>query len=218
MTLAQLKTMNKYTLGEVGYNHFSEAEHVVHLNAAIEDVAAHTKYCRSEDVFTTTATEEEIPYPTDAIAIVRIEYDGEELAKTSRDKLDSEDADWEDADGGPPEEWYPDRNLTFGLKPAPDVAYDITIFSVSKGNTLTNPTDTPNIPSAFHRMLSLFACGNMKREDGEVDASRSLFAEYNRLREKLAKLKKTEEHRSSGPLISLAGFSNDIMPTKWEHP
>lgn len=209
MNLGEMKTTNKDLIGESTYDRFEEVEHTRWLNRALEDIAEATGYCCSEATWVTTADEEEIPYPSDAVSIFRIEYDNEELEKTTRDELDEEDADWEAADTGAPEKWYPDRNMTYGLYPKPDNAYTITVFYISVDDALSGDSSTPKIPTPYHIALCYFASAHMKREDGDMDAYTSLIGDYYRVRNKLAKLKKKERNKTSGVRIKMADWSYD---------
>lgn len=209
MNVGEMKLTNLDMLGESTYDRFSEAEHLRWLNLALEDIAEATGYCRSEATWETTANEEEIPYPSDAVSIFRIEYNNEELEKTTRDELDEEDADWEGADTAAPEKWYPDRNKTYGIYPKPDDAYTLTVFYISVDDALSSDSSTPNIPTPYHIALCYFACAHMKRGDEDIDGYNSLMKDYYRVRSKLAKLKKKERNQTSGVRIKMADWSYD---------
>lgn len=190
------------------YDRFSEAEVTRRLNRALEDLAGETGYCTSEATWATTANEEEIPYPSDAIEIFRIEYNNEELEKTSRDKLDEEDADWEAADTGPPEKWYPDRNMTYALQPKPDAVYTITVYYFSVDDTLSGASDVPNIPTAWHEALCMRAAAQAKAADGEIVASRTLMSDYRDIIEgRVKKVVTARKHKSHGVRIKMASWT-----------
>lgn len=209
MTFADLKLLDKDLLGESTYDRFDEDEHERWLNRALEDLAIKTEYVRSESTWTTTATEEEIPYPSDAFSIIRIEYNNEELPETSRDRLDEEDADWEGADAGAPKKWYPDRNMTYALYPKPDDEYTLTVYYLSIDDALSDSGDTPNIPKGWHKALSFYAAGWMKITDGEVMAGNKYLKEYDRIVfGEAKKIAIKEKFRKSGVRIGLAIWTN----------
>lgn len=208
MTLADLKLLDKDLLGESTYDRFDEDEHERWLNRALEDIAGKTEYVKSEATWTTTATEEEIPYPADAFSIIRIEYNNEELPETSRDRLDEEDADWEGADSGAPQKWYPDRNMTYALYPKPDDEYTLTVYYLSVDDALTSDSQSPNIPKVWHKALSFYAAGWMKISDGEVMAGNKYLKEYERLVfGEAKKIAIKEKFSTSGVRIALAKWS-----------
>lgn len=208
MTLAALKLLNLDLLGESTYDRFKEVEHERWLNRALEDIASKTEYVRSEATWTTTADEEEIPYPSDAFFIIRIEYNDEELPETSRERLDEEDADWEGADAGAPKKWYPDRNMTYALQPKPDAAYALTVYYLSIDDALTGASDTPNLPTAWHKALSFYAAGWMKVTDGEIMAGNKYLKEYREIVfGEAKKIVLREKFRKSGVRIGLATWT-----------
>ena len=177
MDVAALKQSTLDLIGESNFVRFSEEEILRWLNRGQEDVAIKTGYLTWKWSFPTVATVRDYGYPSDALTLFRLEYNGLPLGLTDIPTMDEALAAWQ-ASTGPPENWYHAWNRGFGIWPTPDAIYTIYEYGLDRGVTLVQNTHVPLIPAHFHRALALFAAYNIKRQDGDLATMASLRNEY----------------------------------------
>lgn len=120
------------------------------------------------DVYSTTsvASQREYDYPTRAISIARVEFDGlklEQISWDEDDKITLGDTDTT-ATGDPL--YYSIWNNVLFLRPTPSTgALTIKVYTYNKPRTLSNSDLTLDVPEEYHYDLSYFVLHYMAIKD-----------------------------------------------------
>lgn len=180
MNLLNLIQQNQDILEEPTYDRFDKAEHIRWLNRAIEDMAMKTKYFRSTNTEDTSPGVSDIAYPSNAVTIIDVYYNGEKLGKVTREYMDGTKTAWQSATGAP-SDWFVDKEGYFTLYPIPDDTYEIVDYYISIDDALTNDDDVPNMPASFHAALCYFACREMAGADEQREKAAYCGGKYKEI-------------------------------------
>jgi hypothetical protein len=149
MTPLEVITYARQQYNSVSDDFFSDAELYKHVWAAQMDFARRAFAIERVYTSTTVADQREYELPTNSISIKRIEYDGKKLMPISfrEDDTLTLTNSTTDATGTP--QYYAVWNHTIYLRPVPDDALTLTIYSVNAPQEVTS-TSSLEIPSMFH--------------------------------------------------------------------
>jgi hypothetical protein len=152
---------------------------------------------------TSTAGTRELDYPTSAIAIRRVEYDGEKLAPVSIDQ-DPKTSTTE-VTGDPRQ--YAIWNNEIILYPTPSATGDtITIYTYNEPQPVTS-SSTLEVPTEYHLAIIDFGLSIFYAKDGNPQ-----MAQYhdNRWREQLERIKRTRAKKKRGDQLAVVRDAEDV--------
>jgi hypothetical protein len=153
MTPSEIETAARRMLNAAGSSFWSSDEIIGdYLYMAALEMASETFCIENRYTTTSVASQQEYATPTRALAIKRVEYDGEKLKPISFQQLDSIDLNTNTTITGTPQYYY-HFDESIGLFPAPSTAGDtIKIYSYDEPSVPTS-ISTLEIPTRFHVYL-----------------------------------------------------------------
>jgi hypothetical protein len=191
----------------VGNTFFSDSELFSHIWNAQGRLAREALCIERVYTTTTVASQQEYSYPTNTIGIKRITYDGRKLSTVTMREDDALTlSNSTTAATGTPQYFYI-WNQTLYLRPVPDTALTLKIFSYNEPQEVTSASSI-EVPTMFHMDLADFVLAKMSLKDQNFDGY-SLYNgrwEYAVMKAKrdMRKLKRTESYTSIQDLELLA--------------
>lgn len=153
MTPSEIETAARRMLNAHGSSFWSSDEIIGnYLYMAAMELAGETFCIENRYTTTSVASQQEYAIPTRALAVKRVEYDGQKLRPISFQQLDSIDLNTATTITGTPQYYY-HFDESIGLFPAPSTAgKNITVYSYDEPSVPTS-TSTLEIPTRFHGYL-----------------------------------------------------------------
>jgi len=175
------------------------------LNRGLEDIALKTGYLVSKSSVNTQEDVSELSYPTNAVFVTDVYYAGARLGKLTRGYLDDNVDDWQGAIGAPLG-WFSDKGNVVTLYPVPDAVYAVILYYVSTDDALSDDSDVPHLPSAFHIALCYYACREMATADAQGEKAAYCGGKYKEI---LTSIYKTKQ------ALDNARVSGLVKPSMW---
>ena len=171
MTPSEIETMARRQYNAVNDSFWSQAEVMDLIYAACLELSNESDLI--EDTFTTTtvAGTQTYSFPTNALKIYRVEYDGQKLQKITQrddDKLTLVNSNTTEQ-GRPLAYWIWNNELY--LRPIPDDAKQLKVFAYVQAAPI-QVTSTLEIPSVFHTRITDFILHAFTAKDKDYTASR----------------------------------------------
>lgn len=146
---------------------------------------------------TTVSGQQEYDFPENTIAIKRITYNGRKLTKID---LIEDDAltglNQSTTDTGTPE-FYWTWNDIISLRPVPDAAYTLKVWSLNEPSAITTGTQELDIPTQFHGRLIDPVMSAMAAKDQNYQASQYYLNLWEKskikIRQAVARMKRTDK-------------------------
>lgn len=170
MTPGEVATYARQRYNAVNDDFYSDEEMYTHIWAAQNILARECNAIENVYETDTVASQKEYTYPTTALAIKRITYNGKKLEKISKreeDYLSSFD-DTGAVTGTPV--GYSIFDKTIYLEPTPDAAYTLKIYSFDMPGQVSS-TSTLDVPSEFHLGLVNYLLWMMAVKDQNFQAA-----------------------------------------------
>lgn len=149
---------------------FSDAELYQHIWAAQHELAYKALLIERVYSTTTVASQQEYSYPTDTIAIKRVTYDGVKLVPISFKEDDTLTLGNSATTATGAAQFYAIWNSTLYLRPIPDDALTLQIFSYNEP-TEVSATSTLEIPTMWHLPIADFVLWKMAAKDKNFEAA-----------------------------------------------
>lgn len=192
MTPTDLETFVRQNYNAIGDTYFSQDEIFSYFLAAMMELAQETRCINRVYTTTSVASQRAYDYPTNAMSLVRVEYDGERIFPNDLIDDDSYTGNnpAETSTGRP--QYYQLFGENIYLRPIPDTdALTIRIFTYDLP-TLPTSAGTLDIPARYHIYLADYALYRMLLKD----KNRQLAADYfNLWKEHKVRAKALEKER-----------------------
>jgi hypothetical protein len=143
---------------------FSDSELYNHVRAAQDILAKECKVIENTYETSTVASQQEYTYPTNAIALKRITYNGKRLNRIKvreDDVLTGFDADT--ASTGEPTNYFIWDRIIY-LRPVPSAIYTLKLFTFDKAQEVSS-TSSLDVPDEFHLDLVNYILWRMAAKD-----------------------------------------------------
>lgn len=171
MILSDLELTIREGYNAVGETFWSQAEIWRLIYGACMDLAVETKCIERTYTTTTVALQQEYAFPGNTIEIKRVTYDGRKLEPIDfrqDDVLTVNNA--ATAISGTPV-YYTQWDEVLALRPIPDSALTLKIYSVNEPQEITTATTTLEVPSFTHMRLCNFVWARMYAKDKDFNTS-----------------------------------------------
>jgi hypothetical protein len=179
MTPSEINTYVRQAYNATSDSFFSDTEIYSYIYDAEMQLAREAKCIRTVYSTTTVASQQEYIRPSRAIAIKRITYDGSKLLKIS-DKIDDlYTLNQQDTTATGTPMYYWEWGTTLYLRPVPDSALTLNIYTYDQPDTVTN-TSTLDVPSRYHTDIANFVLWRMALKDKNFDVANSYSAIWSK--------------------------------------
>ena len=178
------------------------------INLAQNELAREILALKNSASVTCVATTQEYALPADFHKAIQMKVDGVVLRYISEE--DTEKLFSDTADSGAPYYYYIDRdNDTYGFYPVPDSAYTGTFRYFKTPTALSNDTDTPDFPAAYHDALVLGTASRVFQQMQKYEESVLYLKQYN---DYVAKIMNDmgSDQASTGPVQTLGADILDV--------
>ncbi len=171
MTPLELQTYARRQYNATVDEFYSDAELYQHIWAAEQELAL--KAYAIERVYTTTTvvSQQEYSYPTDTIAIKRVTYDGVKLVPMSFREDDTLTLGNSATTATGAAQFYALWNEALYLRPIPDSALELKIFSFNKPTEVSAAT-TLEVDDMWHLAMADYLLWKMAAKDKNFEAAR----------------------------------------------
>lgn len=180
MTPSQIEDAARRRYNSVGDSFWSSAEILELLYDACLEIATETLCIERTYSTTTTSGTQEYAYPTNAIAIKRVTYNGQKLKVIDMREDDAVTGlDMSTTSTGTPQ-YYFIWNETISLRPIPDSSSaTLKIWTYNEPASLTS-TSTLEIPTVFHMKLVYYIVAEMAAKDSNAVAAKYYMDRWDR--------------------------------------
>lgn len=177
MTPTEIETASRELYNSIGDSFFSSAEILNYMTQASRILAQKAEVIERVYTTTTTAGTQEYSWPTNAIAIKRITYEGNKLKSITfrEDDQLTVNNTTTTATGTP--QYYALWNNTFYLRPVPAAVGTLKIYSYNQAQALTT-TSVLEVPTMFHMQHVDYIVHRMAMKDGNGPVSSALLAQW----------------------------------------
>lgn len=213
MTPSELVTFIRQRNNIVGDNFWSDEELLGYVYDACLQMARDAYVIERVYTTTTTAGVNEYVYPTNTIAIKRVTYDGKKLDPISfREDDQLTGLNQATTSRGSPQ-YYAVYNETLYLRPIPDDALTLKIFSFNEPQTI-DTTSTLEIPSQFHADTCDLANSYIKAKENNFSGAQYWMTQWEK---KLVKIKSWQRKRlradANANVLDIDSLTNSFLGT-----
>lgn len=204
MTPGQLNTAMRQRYNAVGDTFFSDAEVYDIIYQACMIMAQECFVI--ENTYTTTSVSgtREYAYPTSAIAIRRVEYDGDKVEPAPWGMDSDPKTSTTEVSGDP--KWYSLWNDEIIFYPTPSATGDtIKIFTFNEPQAISS-SSTLEIPTLYHLDIIDFGLSVFYAKDGNQSMSQFYDRKWQ---ENLARIKRTQAKRKRGDQFAVVRDDED---------
>jgi hypothetical protein len=198
MTPSQAEETARNRYNAVNDTYFSQDEIFKYLYDAELRLAVEGLTIEGLDTSTTTvASTRSYAFPTNAFAIKRVEYNGETLQLTDfreDDRLTLSNSTTTTT--GTPR-YYLVWNELIYLRPIPDAAQTLTVYSYDRPTLLTTASTAFSSDEQYHLYYVTFAVAQMALKDGNLSLYRVLMDEFERSVDKARKVRRRSKRQNS---------------------
>ena len=169
MTVTEVITAARDLYNSTGDSFFSDTQMYVWIKKACDEMAKKAKIIERTYTTTTVDGQQDYAYPTNTIEIKRVTYNGAKLKRiTHRDDDTVTLANAASTQTGS-SIYYTDWNFTLSLRPIPDSAVTLKIYSYNLAQAIT-ATSTIEIPDLFQFDITYYLNMMMATKDQNWDA------------------------------------------------
>lgn len=167
MTPTEIESAARNRYNAVGDTFFSSSEILDLMYQACIELAREANVIEQVYTTSTVASQQEYSYPTTAVAIKRITYEGAKLQPiTMREDDAITGLSASTTDSGTPA-YYFIWNKEIYLRPIPSGVGTLKIFTINEPQAITS-TSTLEVPTHFHMDLTHYICAAMAMKDGNM--------------------------------------------------
>lgn len=168
MTPSELAEYARRQYNAVGDAFFSDPELYQYIWAAQLELATEALCIRRVYTASTVAAQQEYEYPTNALSIKRVTYDGEKLTPITFREEDALTSPAVTVSGSP--QYYAVWNDTLYLTPIPDAVGTLKIFSINEPQEVDN-TSVLEVPTRYHLKMADFLLAAMCAKEKNFQAA-----------------------------------------------
>jgi hypothetical protein len=170
MTPAEIEQAARERYNAVGETFWSQAEILNLIYAACLEISIETKCIERVYTTTTVASTQEYAFPTNAIAIKRVTYNGRKLKPTTFREDDSLTLDNSISTTTGTPAYYVVWNNTIILRPIPDSAVTLKIYSINEADEIDS-TSTLEVPTFTHMRIVNYVVSEMYAKDKDFSSA-----------------------------------------------
>lgn len=170
MTPGNITEYARQQYNSVNDNFFSDAELYRHIWAAQKELAREAKVIERVYTTTTVAGTQSYAFPTSTIAIKRVTYNGSKLQPITMREDDSYTLNNQAVTTQGQSQYYYTFDSVIYLRPLPDSAYTLQIFSYNMPQEVTN-SSTLEVPDIFHLGMVDYLLWRMAAKDQNYQAA-----------------------------------------------
>lgn len=172
MTPTEIETWARQRYNAVNDTFWSQAEILNYMTGACMRAARRCGLIERTYTTTTVSGTQEYDFPTNAIAIKRVTYNGAKLTPINMREDDAVTGlNMATTSTGTPEYYYI-WNYTIALRPIPNAAHTLKIWSLNTPSALSI-TSTLEIPSQFHEDIIHYINREMALKDSNFNAAKA---------------------------------------------
>jgi hypothetical protein len=205
MTPTQIEQAARERYNAVGETFWSQSEMLSLIYAACLEISIETKCIERTYTTTTVASTQEYAFPTNTLAIKRVTYNGKKLMPITFREDDVLTLDNQSSTSTGTPQYYAVWNSTLILRPIPDAAQTLKIYSINEAQSLTIAS-TLEVPSFAHMRLVNYVVSEMYAKDKDFSSA----AYYKKLWEQ-DKLEIKRWLRKTKRTDSFTGVQDDSM-------
>lgn len=165
MTPTELETYTRQRYNAIGDNFFPQTEMFNFFYEAQNQLAMKTNCIRSVYTATSVASQRAYDFPTNAIAIVRVEYDSERIFPNDFIDDDAQTGNNPDETVTGRPQYYQQWGQELYLRPTPSTAgLTLKVWSYDMPSVPT-ANGTLDVPTRYHAKLSNYALAQMCYQD-----------------------------------------------------
>lgn len=164
MSPTELETFVRQRYNAVGDTFYPQAEIFNFFWQAQMQLAIKTKCIKSIYTTSSVADQRAYDFPTNAISIYRIEYDGRKISRTDHDDDDAETGNNPGTTSTGTPICYQEWGRLFYLRPIPSAIATVRIFTIDKPAQPT-ASGALDVPEMYHLDLADYALGCMFAQD-----------------------------------------------------
>lgn len=198
MTPTELQTFIRQKYNIVGDNFWSDSEIYNLIWEASYQLAREAFVIEGTYTTTTVAGTQAYSYPTNAISIKRITWDGRKLQPINMREDDSLTGNLQSSTSQGDPQFYYVWDETIYLRPIPSSAATLKIFSFDKPQEITT-SSTIDVPEQFHMDLIDYVLSNLHAKEKNFAGAQYYLALWQA---KIAKIKAWQRKRLRGDAFS----------------
>ena len=184
MTPAEIIEAARNRYNSIGDDFFSDEELYVIIYGICCEINSDGLLIEGKYTTTTVASQQEYDFPTNAINIRRLTYDGKKLHQLTMEEADARYTNTSGTYGTGTPIHYSIWNRVISLYPVPDTALTLAIYTHDNQQTVSN-TATISLPAIFHPVIVEGVVAEMAFKDknfGVADRFRNKFETLKTLR------------------------------------
>lgn len=197
MTPQELVLYVRQQYNAVGNTFFSDDELFSHIWNAEMRLAREALCIQRVYTTTTVADQQEYSFPTNAIGIKRITYNGTKLSQVTFREDDSLTLSNSTTTATGSSQYFALWNYTLYLRPIPDAAVTLKIFSYNKPQEVTSSSSL-EVPDEYHLDMANYVLSMMCLKDQNFEGSNYYMGLWNgdvmRCKKDHKKMKRTESY------------------------
>jgi hypothetical protein len=170
MTPSQIESLARAKYNSAGSTFWSESEIMDYITQASIELSLETHCIQRVFTTTTVASQAEYDWPTNAISIKRITYDGKKLMPITFREDDALTLNNQSTTATGTPQYYTNYNEVFSLRPIPDSALTLKVYAACEAQTIDS-SSTLEIPTAFHLDIVDFVVSEMASKDQNWDTA-----------------------------------------------
>lgn len=179
MTPTQIETAARNRYNAISDSFWSQDEILNLLYGACLDLSRECLLIERSYTTSTVASQQEYAYPTSAIAIKRVSYDGKKLKPITMREDDSITGLNQSTTATATPQYYFIWNQTISLRPIPSSVGTLKIYTYNEPSAITI-TSTLEIPTQFHMDLVDYIVGEMAAKDLNFTAAQYYQAKWEK--------------------------------------
>ena len=200
MTPVELGQATREVYNGVGDTFFSDSEIYTYIKHACTELATKAKVIERVYTASTVASTQEYSWPTYAISIKRITYEGTKLGFITFREDDSLTLNNQATTATGTPQYYALWNRVFYLRPIPSAVGTLKIFTNNTPQAIT-ATSTLEIPEVFHLSTVNFALHRMFAKDKKWDLSKYFLDIWTKDLSDARAWKRKEKYGDSYPVV-----------------
>lgn len=197
MNLADLTELIRREYNAEGDDFFSDQEIRDYIYQAEMELAESSLVIEKRYTTSTVASQREYSFPTNTIAIKRVEYDGKKLQHISLREDDLVTLFNEDSTEEGEPSFYATWEEVIFLRPIPSEVKTMELYTYDEPARLTANTSSLNVPSRYHLKLKDFALSRMYAKDGNAQVAKNYENKWEKSKVDVRKMEKKKKRRDA---------------------
>lgn len=200
MTPTELETKARQRYNAVGDTFFPQDEIFYLIQDACNQLAHECNLIKQVYSTSTVASQREYSYPTNTIAIKRVEYEGRKITQISFNEDDAvTGGNSTSTQTGTPIYYYIWNEVLY-LRPTPNAVGTLRIFSYNEHPVITS-TSTIEVPEHYHMDLVNYVVSEMAAKDSNFNAAQYYLNKWERKKEDIKRWVRKQERADRFALV-----------------